>query len=319
MKYYLVILMMGLILVSGCETQKVTIIEASDSPATTETSAVTNQPAIERTTTINEPSTEILTPTTPSSNQEVEKEKINYGTLYDAGDLLPMPENYNWESVQQDMVRVQNIIGTEAAVVSHASEDFELDGAKGNLLIIEGKTGKDAEKAVSGYLAKSSSWISSYEIQDEVEFGEGIKVKRLLTLVDNGGTTTLLWSGNAFAFSIFLSSREVNPYEKGKELSEEILKAYPFLYEEAKEGTQPALTVAVVELPTTTEETKEEATTVVDNSCSSNSACGYKKICRSGKCVSVQCTNDGQCSGCRKCSSNRCVRCGYGAAGYCTC
>ncbi|MFH1275684.1 MAG: hypothetical protein ABIH82_01080 [Candidatus Woesearchaeota archaeon] len=59
--------------------------------------------------------------------------------------------------------------------------------------------------------------------------------------------------------------------------------------------------------------------TIADSSCSSNSDCGYKQICTSGKCQSVQCTNDGQCSGCKRCSSNRCVNCGYGAAGYCTC
>lgn len=59
--------------------------------------------------------------------------------------------------------------------------------------------------------------------------------------------------------------------------------------------------------------------TVADDSCTSNSDCGYKQICTNKQCTSVQCTNDGQCSGCRRCSGNRCVSCGYGSAGYCTC
>ena len=50
-------------------------------------------------------------------------------------------------------------------------------------------------------------------------------------------------------------------------------------------------------------------------SCSSNEACGYKEICRSGKCVTVDCTNDGQCGYGKECESNRCVRCPTGPYG----
>ncbi len=52
--------------------------------------------------------------------------------------------------------------------------------------------------------------------------------------------------------------------------------------------------------------------------CTSNSGCGYKKICTNGVCESVDCTSDSQCTGCKKCSGYRCVRCGYGPYG-CTC
>lgn len=50
-------------------------------------------------------------------------------------------------------------------------------------------------------------------------------------------------------------------------------------------------------------------------SCSSNSACGYKQICQSGKCVSVDCTNDAQCGYAKECEGNRCVRCPSGPYG----
>jgi hypothetical protein len=55
------------------------------------------------------------------------------------------------------------------------------------------------------------------------------------------------------------------------------------------------------------------------NSCLTDSGCGYHQACKSGKCVTVDCTNDAQCSGCKKCSSNSCVSCGYGAYGICSC
>ncbi len=50
-------------------------------------------------------------------------------------------------------------------------------------------------------------------------------------------------------------------------------------------------------------------------SCTSNEACGYKQICRSGKCVSVDCTNDAQCGYGKECESNRCKRCPSGPYG----
>ena len=56
-----------------------------------------------------------------------------------------------------------------------------------------------------------------------------------------------------------------------------------------------------------------------DDSCSPGSSCGYKKKCIGGVCQSVDCTSNSHCSGCRKCVGNRCVSCGYGSAGYCTC
>ncbi len=58
-----------------------------------------------------------------------------------------------------------------------------------------------------------------------------------------------------------------------------------------------------------------EGITGTETSCSSNSACGYKKICQSGKCVQVDCTNDGQCGSGKECESNRCVRCPSGPYG----
>ncbi|HIH42425.1 TPA: hypothetical protein HA246_02155 [Candidatus Woesearchaeota archaeon] len=63
----------------------------------------------------------------------------------------------------------------------------------------------------------------------------------------------------------------------------------------------------------------EQESSVEEASCTSNAACGYKKACKGGKCVSVQCTSDSHCTGCKRCSSNRCVSCGYGSAGFCTC
>ena len=55
-----------------------------------------------------------------------------------------------------------------------------------------------------------------------------------------------------------------------------------------------------------------------DDSCDSDSDCGYKEICTGGVCEAVQCTSDSHCSGCKRCSSNRCVSCGSGPYGcYC--
>lgn len=52
--------------------------------------------------------------------------------------------------------------------------------------------------------------------------------------------------------------------------------------------------------------------------CSSDSSCGYRRICRDGRCVSVQCTSDSQCGSCSRCSSNVCRSCGSGPYGcYC--
>jgi hypothetical protein len=165
---------------------------------------------------------------------------IDYGAKYDADDLFPAGSDYNWEDVPQDLARVQGIIGTDAEIVSHASKNFDIDGVKGNLLIVEGKTGADSEKAVSGYLEGGASWISTYEIQDDVTFGDGIEARRLLNLKDNGGTCTLLWNGHAYAFFLFISSPDVNPYETGKKLSEEILANNPFLYEEPAVSESPS-------------------------------------------------------------------------------
>lgn len=260
MKYknYLVLVLtvIVLLLVSGCESH----------PRPTDQPAATNAPT-ERTSTVSggggSAPTSTDTPTTVSDGGLVPttEEKTNYGELHDADDLFPTTKNYNWVVVEQSLAKTQSIIGTEPEVVSQASRNFEFDGVKGNLLVVEGRTGEDAEKAVSGYLSKGASWISSYETQDEISLGDGIKANRLLHLEGNGGTSTLLWSGNAFAFFVYLSSQEVNPYEKGKELSEDILKVYPFLYEEATEASQPSTpTPAAVETPSQTEtSTAEEA------------------------------------------------------------
>ena|SRR3989344_4839413 len=62
----------------------------------------------------------------------------------------------------------------------------------------------------------------------------------------------------------------------------------------------------------------KDGTSTDDDSCSSNSDCEYKQKCKSGQCVTVECTTDSQCSGCRRCSDNTCVSCGSGPYGcYC--
>jgi hypothetical protein len=186
----------------------------------------------------------------------------DYGERYDADDLFPTQRDYNWEDVPQDLARVQSIIGTDAEVVSHASKDFEINGVKGNLLIVEGKTGADSEKAVSGYLDEASSWISYYETQDDVSLGDDIEARRLLTLKDNGGTSTLLWNGYKYAFFVYLTSSEANPYGVGKQLSEDILSSYPFLYEEATTPTETSSPSTTVKPATTNEPVSFDAIAV---------------------------------------------------------
>jgi len=185
------------------------------------------------------------TTTEPTPAMTTSAPAPNYGEKYDADDLFPTNREYNWKDVDQNLAKVQSIIGTDADVISHASKNFEINGVTGNLLIVEGKTGQDSIKSVAGYLAEASSWISFYETQDDVSLGDGIEARRLLTLKDNGGTATLLWRGHAFAFFVYLSSSEVNPYDTGKQLSEDILDSYSFLYDEP---TAPTETSA----PTTT-------------------------------------------------------------------
>jgi len=52
--------------------------------------------------------------------------------------------------------------------------------------------------------------------------------------------------------------------------------------------------------------------------CTSNSGCGSRRVCRSGRCQRVDCTSDAHCSGCNRCISNRCQSCGRGPFGcYC--
>jgi hypothetical protein len=72
--------------------------------------------------------------------------------------------------------------------------------------------------------------------------------------------------------------------------------------------------------PTPTQSTQVSASpqSTATSGCTSNSDCGYKQKCSSGKCVDVQCTTDSQCTGCKRCSSNSCVSCGSGPYGcYC--
>jgi len=62
----------------------------------------------------------------------------------------------------------------------------------------------------------------------------------------------------------------------------------------------------------------DDLTVPMADRCSSNSDCGYKQKCKSGLCVTVDCTTDSHCSGCRRCSGNSCVSCGSGPYGcYC--
>ncbi len=58
-----------------------------------------------------------------------------------------------------------------------------------------------------------------------------------------------------------------------------------------------------------------EGATAGEEACNSNQDCGYKEICSSGKCTSVDCTNDAQCGYGKECESNRCVRCPRGPYG----
>lgn len=84
---------------------------------------------------------------------------------------------------------------------------------------------------------------------------------------------------------------------------------------------QPAIPVkstAPTPVPTTTTSNTSSQPAVAEDKCSSNSGCGYKQICQSGKCVSVACTSDSHCTGCKRCSGNNCVSCGSGPYGcYC--
>lgn len=76
-------------------------------------------------------------------------------------------------------------------------------------------------------------------------------------------------------------------------------------------STTPTSTTTVP--PSTT-----STTTVEEGTCSSNSDCGYKQRCQSGKCASVQCTTNSHCTGCKRCSDYTCVSCGSGPYGcYC--
>ncbi len=50
-------------------------------------------------------------------------------------------------------------------------------------------------------------------------------------------------------------------------------------------------------------------TTSSQNSCTYNSACGYKQACQAGQCIDVECTNDGQCGSHEYCSYNSCTKC----------
>jgi hypothetical protein len=64
--------------------------------------------------------------------------------------------------------------------------------------------------------------------------------------------------------------------------------------------------------------TSDAGSSTSTSECSSDSSCGYRQICRDGKCVTVQCTSDSQCGSCSRCSSNVCRSCGYGPYGcYC--
>lgn len=79
---------------------------------------------------------------------------------------------------------------------------------------------------------------------------------------------------------------------------------------------QPARPVKSV--ATTTSTTSTTTTTIAEDKCNSNSDCGYKERCASGKCIGVECTTDSHCVGCKRCSNYDCVSCGYGPYGcYC--
>ncbi|HZX20225.1 MAG TPA: hypothetical protein VFF13_04375, partial [archaeon] len=56
-----------------------------------------------------------------------------------------------------------------------------------------------------------------------------------------------------------------------------------------------------------------------EETCTTDSSCGYKKACIGGKCTSVQCTNDAQCGSGKECENNRCARCPVGASGFYAC
>jgi len=113
-------------------------------------------------------------------------------------------------------------------------------------------------------------------------------------------------------------SWDLIPYEEGLyeitivALDAQEKESYP-MYVEVNVGPS-----RVVEEEVVVVEPVEPEKSVKDNSCNSNSDCGYKQKCKSGICKTVQCTTSSHCSGCRRCSDNRCVSCGKGPYGcYC--
>lgn len=52
--------------------------------------------------------------------------------------------------------------------------------------------------------------------------------------------------------------------------------------------------------------------------CTFNSSCPSRHVCRSGRCVRVECTSSSHCGSCSRCSDNVCRACGSGPYGcYC--
>ena len=238
----------------------------------------------------------------------------DYGEKYDANDLFPEKRGYEWTDYDLNLERVRQTVGNNPKISTYASKDFKTTDVSGNLWIIEGESGVDAEFMILGYLESASSWLDYYPVQDTVSFAEGLKAKRLYNQKDN--VCTLLWRGGEFTFFLYTNSKSEDAYTISQQIATSIVEDSPFLLTQEEiilpPTTTPAPTVpsTTTPAPTTTSAPKDE--------CSSNSDCGYKERCKIGTCVKVECTNDGQCSGCRECSSYRCVSCGQGPYGcYC--
>ncbi|MBI1970895.1 hypothetical protein HYS47_04050 [Candidatus Woesearchaeota archaeon] len=81
-------------------------------------------------------------------------------------------------------------------------------------------------------------------------------------------------------------------------------------------GTTTGTTTGTTSGTTSTSQTGSTSTS--PGSCSTRYDCRTGQICRSGRCVDVECTSSSQCGTCQRCSDYQCRSCGYGPYGcYC--
>ncbi len=63
---------------------------------------------------------------------------------------------------------------------------------------------------------------------------------------------------------------------------------------------------------------REDSEVSEEDECRTNYDCPSRRVCKSGECVQVDCTNDAHCADCYRCSDNVCRYCGVGPYGcYC--